>query len=132
MKTAALISSLILLQGCGAIDTMTTEEKIWQSMNIVDGLQTINIAKNPRCYYEATYLSKALVGKHPSEAEVIALMTTYAVAHYQMSRFLERRDAPQWVQKTFQYVMIGTKGVTIANNHRIGLSVVPESIPGCQ
>ena len=128
---AAILISLLALQGCAAIGNMSTEEKAWQAMNIIDGMQTMNIARNPKCFYERDSISRSIIGDHPSEAEAAALMVGYGVAHYYVSRLLED-NAPKWANKVWQYTMIGTKGFTIASNHNIGLPVMPEDIRGCQ
>ncbi len=126
MRKAAIILVLVSLQGCAAYNNMSPSEKAWQALNVVDAMQTLDVARNPRCYKEGNALTSAVIGEHPSEAEVVGFMVAGAVVHYQISRYMERKDAPMWLQKGFKYVSLGGKAITVGNNYSRGLHAWPD------
>jgi hypothetical protein len=91
-------------------------EAVWQLLHAVDAAQTIHIARAPECFYEKAPLTRAIVGKHPGEAEVAAIMVGYSLLHQYLTDRLEGR----WL-RTYQVVSFINTARNVANNHRIGL-----------
>ena len=115
MKVAVLIACGTLLSGCDTLP-LAKGEAAWQLLHAVDTAQTIHIARAPECFYENAPLTRAIIGKHPSEAEVAAIMVGYSMLHQYVSRRLEGN----WL-RAFQVVSIANTARNVANNHRIGL-----------
>lgn len=91
-------------------------EWAWQVLHAVDTAQSIHIARAPECFYENAPLTRTIVGKHPSEAEVAAIMVGYSLLHTYLTDRLEGR----WL-RTYQVVSFINSARNVANNHRIGL-----------
>lgn len=124
---AALVTIIVialLASGCG---TMSTYEKSWQLTHAIDYGQTLHIARSPTCYGEGNFLTKRLVGSHPSESEVTAVMATYALAHYGVNRWLEEKaenEGTRGWHATLRFFQASTtllSARTIVRNHGIGL-----------
>lgn len=100
------------------------QEGVWQVLNVIDTLQTIEIAKNPSCYEEVG-TARMFVGAHPSKKEAIGVGIGFGVLHYIVTRSLEnlvdRNPDYRVLQRTWQYTGYVWKGYAVANNHRIGL-----------
>ena len=99
---------------------MDREELTWQALHAVDVAQTLNAASDP-CYEEDAWLTQQIIGKQPSDAEVIAWGVGTAVVHMWIATELDRRDAPRWLQATWSQGTIGSTGYTIVDNHRNGV-----------
>jgi hypothetical protein len=80
MRLAVLIG-MLLLSGCATFRDLSpetrAEELTWQSLHAIDTAQTLSIAHDPDCYYEA--VSDPAIGKHPSPGLVLAWMGTASV-----------------------------------------------------
>ncbi len=104
------------------------QEVIWQSMNVVDALQSIQIAKQPACYEEVGTPRLLGSGPHPSEGATVGYAGLFAVGHYAISRLLENlvEDSDgdyRLLQRIWEYSTIFAKGMTISNNARLGLGL---------
>lgn len=132
----------LVLSGCaspGGRNPSRTAEIAWQVMHVVDAGQTMHIASAPGCYRESNFMTKAIVGEHPSESEVAAVMVGYALLHAWVSRWLDEKntmnergeyDSPWFVANTAWHGLgLLTKGATIANNHMIGLRPMGSGCP---
>lgn len=111
-KAVGWFLPLLLCAGC-----QTPGEATWQAMHLVDGLQTLSIAKDP-CFYEKDPITRRIIGRNPSEADVVIWWAGTAVAHAWVSRRLERRER---LYTIWQAVSLGSKGFTIGRNHSIGI-----------
>lgn len=126
-------------------------EYTWQALNVIDYGQTMHLANSERtdaqmaewerrnytversCYQESNFLTKALIGEHPSEASVALSSIAFALAHYYVSAWLESKDTlneagahnSPWVLANWAWHGVGlaTKAFTVASNHSIGLRV---------
>lgn len=108
----------------------------WQSLHAVDTYQTMQIARNPQCFEEADPLTRALIGEHPSEAQVAAVMVAYSIGHFYVSRWLDDRteDAFErnsgarggWYVARAVWTVGGllAKGAVVAHNNSIGLGPI--------
>lgn len=103
------------LSGCAL-----TPEQTWQAIHLIDTGQTLHIARAPECYYENAPLTRAIIGKHPNEAEVAAIMITYSLLHDYISDRLRERENLAWL-RAFQVVTILNSGRNVIHNHQIGL-----------
>lgn len=122
MKNVLLIVVLFYLQGCAVLTPPedwtrkdTIAEVAWQVMNVVDYRQTIDIQNHPNII-EGHWLSHAMLGNNPSSAATAQLHITYGISHYLISKYLPKKWRPYWHGGT-----IVEKGLTIKNNHELGL-----------
>lgn len=105
-------------------------------VHIVDTTQTLHIARTPECYHEAHPMTQALVGDHPSEGEVVAVMAAYTLVNESVSRWLKRRaqdpDASRWwgrASAAFAWSRLISSSYYVAQNHGRGLR--PFGSGGC-
>lgn len=124
MKRTILLTA-ILAAGCSS---MSPAERTWQSLHLVDTLQTVQLARHSECYREANPLTRAIIGRHPSGAEVVAWGIAFGIAHNAVSRRLEERG-PRWALRAWNWTRITAKGATVASNARAGLG--PFGAEGC-
>jgi hypothetical protein len=124
------VAACALLSGCAS---MGPAEIGWQTLHAVDTYQTMQIAQHPGCYREADPLTRPLIGEHPSEAEVAAVMVAYSIGHFYVSRWLDDRtdsafeqESPNrgaWYVARAVWTVGGllAKGAVVAHNNSIGL-----------
>jgi hypothetical protein len=124
-------SACALAAGCQSLD-LSREEITWQTLHAVDVAQTLSAADDP-CYVEDAYVTRALIGSQPSEAEVLLWGAGMAVGHAWVTGLLERRNAPAWLRTTWSYATITGTGLAIATNHAEGVRVFGgnKSVDGC-
>lgn len=115
MKAAVSIACGALLSGCQSVPP-AYGEAAWQALHAVDTAQTLHVARSPECYYERAPLTRALVGAHPSEAEVAAVMLGYALLHRYLTEHLEGR----WL-RVYQATSFISTARNVVRNHNIGL-----------
>jgi hypothetical protein len=101
-------------------DSIATET-IWQTLNVVDTGQTISIARNPGVYEEVGFPTKDIIGSHPTESKVYAVMAAYAVLHLGVSYLLDRLDTDGtggWhiASLAWKYGTLGNKGYAVWHN----------------
>ena len=96
-------------------------ESAWQLENVIDAMQTVQIAKNPGCYQEVGTLYY-FAGHHPSESQVLIVSLGFAAAHYGAAKLIERYGN-NTVQYIFQSFTLVTKSQNIINNANIGLGL---------
>lgn len=111
---------------------MVLSEGAWQSLNVIDTLQTLQIAKNLNCYHESDLVTKRLIGERPSQGKAIGIGIIYGVSHLLISRWLESNDNPDengdyssgWhiANIGWQTLSLLDKTVAVGNNFRIGLT----------
>lgn len=100
-------------------------------MNVIDMGQTLNMSDCPDQYREANFMTKALIGEHPSSGSVVASSMAYSLLVRWGSEWLERQDHineegnhdTPWVLAKWSWytALLVTKSATIYNNHQIGL-----------
>lgn len=100
-------------------------EATWQGLNVVDMLQTVQIAKNPKCYQEVGQLG--VLGNHPSTAQVYAGLALFSVLHYVIAKgidhlVVENKDY-MVLQRVYQYSNILYKGYIIQQNASYGIGL---------
>ena len=110
-----------LLTGCQSIqNNVSRQEATWQALHVIDVAQTLNAASDD-CYAEDAWLTQRLIGKQPSDTQVLAWGVGTALAHWAISRTLEARDAPQWLQRMWSYGTISHTGYAVVTNHNNGV-----------
>lgn len=87
-----------------------------QSLILMDGIQTYEIASKPDEYREIGAF-RSILGEHPDKGEVVALFGASMAAHAVITHFLPKKARPYW--QSFNIVWWGT---SVANNFSIGLS----------
>lgn len=85
---------LMMLAGCEALPLTNpyskAAETTWLAEDLVDTLQTVQIAKHPNCYYEADGIAASLYGSdHPSVGKVVGFNFLLAIAHVGVSAWLD-------------------------------------------
>jgi hypothetical protein len=131
LRARLALASLILLGGCQSLE-YGHEEMTWQALHAMDIAQTLSAADDP-CYEEDAWLTQKLIGKQPSDAEVMAWGVGTAVAHLAFANALESWNAPRWLQKAWSYGTISYTGLTVANNYNEGvrMSGNNQDVKGC-
>ena len=116
-KFLVIMPLLTLTFGCQSVDR---QELAWQGLHVVDVAQTLNAASDP-CYEETAWLTEKIIGKQPSDAEVLAWGVGTALVHMWVANQLERRNAPRWLQMTWSLGTIGSTGYAVVDNHQNGV-----------
>lgn len=96
---AALIVVLLLLFLCGCTTTpgvfprehgSRVAEKVWLTLDAVDTMQTVQIARNPTCFREANPVAATMYGsEHPSARTVAVTNVVLALVHSSVSRWFD-------------------------------------------
>jgi hypothetical protein len=79
----------------------------------IDMLQTLEIANNDK-YYE----KNPILGKHPSEAEVVTYFIARGFVHYQATRMI-----PQRYRNLFHGYNVVYNYNVIRDNHQLGIRI---------
>ena len=79
----------------------------------IDMLQTLEIANNDK-YYE----KNKILGKHPSEAEVVTYFIARGLVHYQATRMI-----PQRYRNLFHGYNVVYNYNVIRDNHQLGIRI---------
>ena len=105
-----------LLATCAYADEWTTaditRESAYQTLAVVDWLQTRNIAHNPN-YWE----QNVILGNHPSVAKVNQYFVITGIGHYLVSDMFSGKS-----RAVFQYITIGIEVCAVGHNFSIGLN----------
>lgn len=109
------------------------EEGVWQFLNVIDLLQSIQIAKNPACYSEVGTPALLGSGPHPSVGATIGFSALFSVGHYLVSRGIEtlldneraedNYEDYRILQRWWQFGSMAPKLYTVVNNQRLGLGL---------
>lgn len=141
---ALLVLALLLLYTCSGCTTTPgvfprehgsrVAEKIWLTLDTVDTLQTVQIARNPTCYREANPLAATVYGgDHPKAGTVAVANVILAFVHSSVSRWFDdgyaRAEARQddsagpWAvgRIAWHTVSILGTGAAVANNFSRGI-----------
>lgn len=116
--------AVLALTGCSTLggESMSGRaEFAWQSIHAMDAAQTMHIANSGGCYREVNPVTSRIVGEHPSDGEVAAVMLGYAMLHKLATEQLHERNAPRWLIGTWHAVTLGFAVKTVTQNHRLGL-----------
>jgi hypothetical protein len=101
-------------------------ELTWQALNVIDTMQTVQIAKNPECFQEVGTLS-LLYGNHPTVSQVYIGSAIFGVAHYLVAKGIDHlvQENPDYmvVQRVFQYGNLAYKTWDVNRNRNIGLGL---------
>jgi hypothetical protein len=126
MIRMTIIAAAILCSGCTALETRET--KAWLVMHAVDTAQTYRIAQDA-CFEERPGLTRALIGRKPSDGEIAAWSVGMAALKIGVTDLLLRNEHPK-LAKAWQYLNIGVTADAIGNNHSIGIRLgSPNQIP---
>lgn len=116
MKVTACVLAA-LMTGCASLPReQMTYEVTYQALHVVDTIQTLRIRKTP-----GTFETNLILGKRPTDAEVIAYMAAEAVAHAYITKAMADRGAPMWLQRAWHYASVTWNGRLVIYNHRRGL-----------
>src|SRR5208282_1212407 len=96
-------------------------EASWQALNVIDAMQTDQIAKNPKCYQEVGTLHY-IAGNHPTTHQAILGSALFGVLHYGVAKLIEYTDSPR-LQRIYQYSGLIFKGWNDNRNREIGLGL---------
>ena len=93
----------------------TERESAYIALLVADWAQTRYCIRHPE---KGFYEQNALLGKHPSQGKIDAVVTLSAVGHYYISSILPK----EW-RKAWQYVTIGIEGSVVVHNWSVGAKV---------
>lgn len=103
-------------------DTETSiEEAVFQALNAMDAVQTIQIAQHPERWREQQ--AEFLIGSHPSTGSVVALKAAEGFGHYAVTYGLVQLDARPGIIRAWECITVGWVGATVAHNYSIGIKV---------
>jgi len=128
MKYSILLLAFIALP-CNASQfskAEATEEIAFQILNVIDIGQTLDIKHHPNIHEGRLFESGGsaeIIGEHPSDAQVVGWLAVEGAAHYAISRYMIRHDAPKWLVHAWQAVTIGMKANCIQSNYHLGLKI---------
>jgi hypothetical protein len=112
----AFVLSIISLT-CRA-EELPTLEYVYQGLNVVDTLQTIQVAKHPDEYRELN----PFIGSHPSDAKVIGAGAVFGIGHALLTNYFQEKYSPEFVKK-WEYISIGVKASVVTHNYIIGVRI---------
>jgi len=92
----------------------------WQSLHAIDAAQTLSIARDPDCYYEAVV--DPLIGRHPPQGLVLAWAAGAALLHFAITNYLTEHASPTMV-RIWQGITIGSSAYWVSHNYSNGLRV---------
>lgn len=102
-------------------------EGVYQVASGFDYATTVNIARRSDCYQESAFPTRQILGPHPSVSGVEAYWAASSVAHFAISRWLDREidatDSDGWRAARIAWHVI-TIGVSVRqdiHNSDIGL-----------
>ncbi len=116
-KALSVVTLVGVLAGC---ESMGDKELTWQALHAIDVAQTYN-ARSDGCYREIDPITRRVIGSQPSKGEVLAWGVGAAFLHARVSRALEEREAPRWVQFTWDAITFGGTTNAVVSNHREGV-----------
>lgn len=153
----ALMAAIILalLTGCAALpmpfqphtqEDSNYAEGTFLALATIDTMQTVQIAKHPKCYYESDPLARALYGtKHPSVGKVIGINVLMITAHTMVASWLDDKVAAEsarydaedkygagpWMMARFVFhvVSIGGEASATLNNWNRGIRLTSTGCP---
>lgn len=149
---AALIVALVLLFACMGCTTTPgvfprehgsrVAEKVWLALDAVDTMQTVQIARNPRCFREADPLAARMYGTDtPKPRTVLVTNIVLALVHSSVSRWFDdgyaRAEARQddsagpWAvgRIAWHTVSILSTGSAVAHNFSLGIGPTSARCP---
>lgn len=133
LSTCAGCSTVSHYVGPGWADRMDNEpeqkfilaETAWHTLNALDTMQTVHIASSPECFSETNFMTREIIGEHPSKGEAIAVGVVYSLAFHYVGRWLKRKaeDDSDWqsVRTGWTVFSLASKIFTVGHNHAIGL-----------
>ena len=114
---------LITLTGCVTPSRWNTETKVteaaYQTLNVVDTLQTMRVARHPDQWGEST--STWVIGEHPSQSKVVAWGLIKAAGHSFVTNELVTENVPQPIIRAWQWITLLDITYAVNGNYRIGL-----------
>jgi hypothetical protein len=120
MKTLTALC-VLLLAGCQTLSRETIAyEATYQALHVIDTVQTLNI-KNHRNGRLIGYESNPVLGKSPSDSDILTYMVAEAATHAMITFALDRAEAPLWLQRSWHIGSIGWNGRLVVMNYKMGL-----------
>jgi hypothetical protein len=117
---AALVIVIILsLSGCAALQR--TDERVWQTLHVVDAIQTDRIVAD-QCYEEGHPLTRAFIGAEPTHARVAAWAIGGAALHAGITELLIDHDLNRTAD-VWELVSLADTGVSIEQTWHVGVRI---------
>lgn len=137
LKHFCLLLIILLLFGCGQAEAEndknawtkldTALQITYASFHCMDWAQTLHMARNPDKFEEGNPVVRAIIGRHPSEGDVNALLASTLVLHTAIAYWLPkeaiifREKVP--ARTIWQSVWIGIEATTVAKSTQIGIKI---------
>lgn len=96
------------------ITKLPKSEWVWQSLHLVDGIQSYKAAQRPDLYRE----TNPFLGAHPSTGEVIAYTVGMSILHAAAASYIQENYSETDL-KFFEYTTIAVKGAGVALNFKV-------------
>lgn len=92
---------------------------VYQATAAIDMSQTIHMAREPICWKEANVYTRYLIGEHPTEKAVAAVMISYATIQWAAAyKIFEVSKAAYYA---FQAASVMPSALVVYRNHQLGL-----------
>lgn len=145
LVVGAVLALLLLLQltGCASMEpgrmfpreqSSRVAESVWLGLHTVDTMQTVQIARNPQCFWEDNKVAAAIYGtKHPDDDRVMLTNVLLGFVHSRVSRWFddgvdrsfsaEDGNEGLWYvgRIAWHAVSIGASAAAVSNNYRRGI-----------
>lgn len=131
MRALLIISMLAIIfsTGCASTTsssqdfTFTKEEALWQSLHVVDVLQTRSIAKDTTgCRHESNPITRRLIGKQPNEDGVLIWGVVLGLGHYFLFENIRKDEKYRPAYTLTQVFTSYFKFTTVLENEERGIS----------
>jgi len=106
-----------LLSGCAVM--REPSEVAWQTVHLIDTLQTFHLAKDSR-YKEVE--SAWLIGEYPNEETLLAWSVGSSLIHAGVTHLLMENEFPK-LSKLWQYITLSSLCNTVGQNAAIGIRI---------
>jgi len=117
IKSFLYLPICVLLGGCAGWSQETKQEEAsYLVLSVMDGAQTLQGLKHPKCYAEA---NPPLRG-HPGASEVVAWRAFVGISHAGITEFLVKREASPTALRVWEGLGIGAEGKAVVLNWQLG------------
>jgi len=96
----------------------TAVQVAYSALHIMDWSQTLHMARNPGIYEERNPIVRGLIGKHPSEGRVNALVGASLALQWAIAYSLDKPYRGYW-----QAFWIGVEATAVGNNINAGVRI---------
>jgi len=127
---AVLALCLVALFACGCETLQRPEEAAWQSLHMVDMIQTADGMRDS-CVRESHPMTRQIIGEKPTTTGIAAYGLAAAGVHLLISdQLLERGYTRAYA--VWQVISIADSAYAVGQNYGIGIRIGKPNKTGCQ